>query len=72
MKKLGLVLVTAFAYHTPTQPTTADRARWQAHANNVPITRDDWAILHVRGKTDAYPNQHQLKVHTERVYSAGN
>ncbi len=53
MKKLGLLLVTAFAYHTPTQPTTADRARWQAHANNVTITRDDWGIPHVRGKTDA-------------------
>ncbi len=53
MKKLGLLLVTAFAYHTPTQPITADRARWQAHADNVTITRDDWGIPHVRGKSDA-------------------
>src|SRR5262245_1762042 len=30
-----------------------DVARWQAQAQNVTITRDDWGIPHVKGKTDA-------------------
>ena len=28
-------------------------ARWQRHAQNVTIVRDDWGIAHVFGKTDA-------------------
>jgi acyl-homoserine-lactone acylase len=28
-------------------------ARWQRHAQNVTIIRDDWGIAHVYGKTDA-------------------
>src|SRR5687767_717154 len=28
-------------------------ARWEARARNVTITRDDWGIPHIRGKTDA-------------------
>ena len=31
----------------------ADVARWQREARAVTITRDDWGIPHVRGKTDA-------------------
>ena len=27
--------------------------RWRAEANRVTITRDDWGIAHVHGKTDA-------------------
>ena len=53
MKKLGVLLAVAFAYHTPPTPTAAELARWQAQAQNVTITRDDWGIPHVRGKTDA-------------------
>src|ERR1041385_5774382 len=30
-----------------------DVARWEKQAANVTITRDDWGIAHVRGKTDA-------------------
>jgi acyl-homoserine-lactone acylase len=30
-----------------------DLARWHRMAANVTITRDDWGIAHVRGKTDA-------------------
>ncbi|MEQ1691947.1 MAG: penicillin acylase family protein, partial [Gemmatimonas sp.] len=33
--------------------TSAERARWQVEAQNVTITRDDWGIPHIRGKTDA-------------------
>ncbi|HEU0100129.1 MAG TPA: penicillin acylase family protein [Allosphingosinicella sp.] len=31
----------------------ADPARWREQAERVTITRDDWGIAHVRGKTDA-------------------
>ena len=30
-----------------------DAARWRREARNVTITRDDWGIAHVHGKTDA-------------------
>src|SRR5207248_4549636 len=30
-----------------------DVARWEREARNVTITRDDWGIAHVYGKTDA-------------------
>ena len=30
-----------------------DLQRWQQQAANVTITRDDWGIAHVHGKTDA-------------------
>jgi acyl-homoserine lactone acylase PvdQ len=35
------------------QPTAAEIAAWKREAQNVTITRDDWGIAHVRGKTDA-------------------
>lgn len=47
---LALLLVTsapAFAQSSPEQ------ARWQRHAAAVTITRDDWGIAHVHGKSDA-------------------
>ncbi len=33
--------------------STEDVARWQATAERVTITRDDWGVPHVRGATDA-------------------
>src|SRR5689334_20793722 len=30
-----------------------DMARWQAQAARVTITRDDWGIPHINGRTDA-------------------
>lgn len=30
-----------------------DAARWEARADNVTITRDEWGIAHVRGRSDA-------------------
>jgi acyl-homoserine-lactone acylase len=37
-----------------TQPTNRpDVADWERRAENVTITRDDWGIPHIRGKTDA-------------------
>ncbi len=38
---------------TTVQAASADQARWQAQASAVTITRDDWGIAHVHGKTDA-------------------
>ncbi|MBS0285420.1 MAG: penicillin acylase family protein [Proteobacteria bacterium] len=34
-------------------PVEADMARWRAEAARVTITRDDWGIPHVHGKSDA-------------------
>ncbi len=54
MKRLFLAAVLCLA----TLPLSAARqsaeaARWERHATNVTITRDDWGIAHVHGKTDA-------------------
>jgi acyl-homoserine-lactone acylase len=35
------------------EPSAQELARWEQDANNVTITRDDWGIPHVHGKTDA-------------------
>src|SRR5580698_4220674 len=35
------------------QPSKAEVAAWQRQAQNVTITRDDWGIPHIHGKTDA-------------------
>ncbi len=34
-------------------PEDPDTPRWLQHADAVTITRDDWGIAHVKGKTDA-------------------
>src|SRR5512145_153482 len=44
---LGLCASTAFA------ASVDDIARWERRARDVTITRDDWGIAHVRGRTDA-------------------
>ena len=35
------------------QAQTSESQRWQQRARNVRVTRDDWGIPHVRGKSDA-------------------
>jgi len=35
------------------RPAAAELARWKREASDVAITRDDWGIAHVHGKTDA-------------------
>ncbi|MDQ2891518.1 MAG: penicillin acylase family protein [Pseudomonadota bacterium] len=37
----------------PAQAQSPDLARWRAEAARVTITRDDWGIAHVHGKSDA-------------------
>jgi acyl-homoserine-lactone acylase len=49
-------LCAALASTTSAQspaPSPADLARWTREAQNVTITRDDWGIPHISGKTDA-------------------
>ena len=59
MKTLFLVLIAVCGACTAPQQPAADTsasndlAAWQDRAQNVTITRDDWGIPHVHGKTDA-------------------
>ena len=54
MKKLVLVLALTIACAGPSQMSSGgDLARWEQQAARVTITRDDWGIAHIRGKTDA-------------------
>ena len=46
---LTLALLLAAAAPAP----AADLPRWRAQAARVTITRDDWGIAHVKGRTDA-------------------
>ena|SRR6185369_3962497 len=48
-----LVCLLVFACCALAKPTTSEVARWDKLAGNVTITRDDWGIAHVVGKTDA-------------------
>ncbi|HEX6813470.1 MAG TPA: penicillin acylase family protein [Planctomycetota bacterium] len=54
MNKLRLLLAAAAlgACAAPQAPRT-DLQRWEQQARNVTITRDDWGIPHVKGRTDA-------------------
>ena len=45
----GLLLLSAAGY----AQSNADAARWKAEATRVSITRDDWGIAHIHGKSDA-------------------
>src|SRR5258705_1143195 len=55
MKKLGLIVVLAFVLGSaPSQGAQSQEIkRWEQRARNVTITRDDWGIAHISGKTDA-------------------
>jgi acyl-homoserine-lactone acylase len=59
MKKLILCVLLACASCGSPQQAAVDSVDqdevegWRAQAQNVTITRDDWGIPHVRGKTDA-------------------
>ncbi len=35
------------------KPTSAELARWNQHAKQTNIIRDEWDIPHIYGKTDA-------------------
>jgi len=48
MKKLLFLLALAAC-----APSNPELARWEQQAASVTITRDDWGLAHVKGKTDA-------------------
>src|SRR5258707_14154989 len=53
---LALVLAVSFAFGSPASQraqNTSELKRWEQRARNVTITRDDWGIAHISGKTDA-------------------
>jgi acyl-homoserine-lactone acylase len=47
----ALLLATPSSAASATAPT--DMQRWQAQAERVTITRDDWGIPHIKGRSDA-------------------
>src|ERR1041385_7149766 len=49
----AFLFFTSFALIALTIQAQTDAQRWQQRARNVSITRDDWGIAHVHGKTDA-------------------
>jgi acyl-homoserine-lactone acylase len=49
-KAASAFLPLLFVLTAASQP---ELVRWRAEANRVTITRDDWGIAHVRGKSDA-------------------
>jgi acyl-homoserine-lactone acylase len=54
MRLLLLLAASLFAGACASTPRgNPDLARWRVEAQRVTITRDDWGIAHVRGKTDA-------------------
>jgi acyl-homoserine-lactone acylase len=57
MRKLALVVLITCSFVFGSSPSngaqTDDLKRWEQRARNVTITRDDWGIAHVSGKTDA-------------------
>ncbi len=53
MKQLILIVFVLSAAIAPANAFGSDIKRWQQQAANVTITRDDWGIAHVKGKTDA-------------------
>src|SRR5207244_11684348 len=59
MKELILALsLVCLSCSAPEEPAAAisvakTLAAWQAQAQNVTISRDDWGIAHIHGKTDA-------------------
>jgi len=50
---LALILLTLASACASVPSPSTDQSRWQAHARNVTIVRDDWGIAHVRGRSDA-------------------
>jgi acyl-homoserine lactone acylase PvdQ len=53
---VALLLVSTLPLHGQkgaVSATLPEAARWTAHAKAVNITRDNWGIAHVHGKTDA-------------------
>jgi acyl-homoserine-lactone acylase len=48
-----IALLVVGCNRPPSAAAPPDAARWDQRAAAVTITRDDWGIAHVHGKTDA-------------------
>jgi acyl-homoserine-lactone acylase len=53
MLKPFAALALLLSLVSPAGAQPSDLARWQRQAQRVTITRDDWGIAHVRGRSDA-------------------
>jgi acyl-homoserine lactone acylase PvdQ len=53
MKKLAFVIILAALTGLPYAAADKDIAGWERQAQSITITRDDWGIPHIVGKTDA-------------------
>src|SRR5713226_956880 len=53
MEKLMLLLALVWASTVPQAAADKDAAGWEKQAQGITITRDDWGIPHITGKTDA-------------------
>ncbi len=53
MNKLALLLALACVACSPQAAADKDVTTWEKQAQTITITRDDWGIAHVSGKTDA-------------------
>ena len=62
MKNVSLLIRRTIAFTAPVcalfvvsgiHAETAEQRRWADHEKDVTITRDDWGVAHVKGKTDA-------------------
>ena len=53
MRFLLTFLAATAAASASSQTTSPEVARWEQQAQRVTITRDDWGIPHIHGKTDA-------------------
>ena len=49
----GLATMLATMLPLPALAATPEQVRWQAQAQRVTITRDDWGIAHIHGRNDA-------------------
>jgi len=51
--RIALAVVAVAAAFAFQGSSPSDIARWEQHARNITIIRDDWGIAHIYGKTDA-------------------
>ena len=50
---VAIAFICGALFTTSTSQAQPEITRWQQHARNVTITRDNWGIAHVHGKTEA-------------------
>ncbi|MES2120294.1 MAG: penicillin acylase family protein [Pseudomonadota bacterium] len=53
MRKISAAALAPLLFLLTAAASPPELARWRAEASRVTITRDDWGIAHVRGKSDA-------------------